>query len=169
MHAPASPVLCPPTSRVLLFCRHTCIAARVTARALFTWGNGVHPHSKRYVGNPGINEPPSYTADAPALFGFDETIDEYCSSHPKENGDYEGGHGHANNCIRSNLNILSLYDGSYNSTIGALNSIPHLVISTRRDDPVAEMRRFDRLHRRACTVCRNLEWERSTRASNLRL
>ena len=42
-----------------------------------------------------------YTEPAPALLGFDESIDFWCQSH--------GGNDHANACIRSNLNILSLY------------------------------------------------------------
>ncbi len=43
---------------------------------------------------------PHFTAPAPALFGFDENIDGWCHAHGNE---------HAAACVRSNLNILSLY------------------------------------------------------------
>ena len=55
----------------------------------------------------------AYRSDAPALFGFDGSIDRFCNNRPKPNP-YDGGIGHANSCIRSNINILSIYDGSYN-------------------------------------------------------
>lgn len=67
-----------------------------------------------YEGNPGeIGEGyaprvtenwvwPHFERSAPALLGFDESIDRACSKvNPVD--------GHANNCITSNLNILSLY------------------------------------------------------------
>ena len=69
---------------------------------------------RRYEGNPGeIGEGyaprvtenwvwPHFERSAPALLGFDESIDRACSKvNPVD--------GHANNCITSNLNILSLY------------------------------------------------------------
>ena len=68
---------------------------------------GAHCADNWYAGNPGMSWPPSYSADAPALFGFDESIDAYCGNRPKVN-DYGAGFPHANNCIRSNLNILSI-------------------------------------------------------------
>lgn len=78
-----------------------------------TW-RGAHCANNWYAGNPGIKQPPPVTADAPALFGFDHTIDQFCGDRPKDNNGFEHGNAHANNCIRSNLNILSLYDGNYN-------------------------------------------------------
>ena len=42
---------------------------------------------------------PHFTGPAPALLGFDEAIDSFCT----------GGGNHAESCVRSNLNILSLY------------------------------------------------------------
>jgi len=45
---------------------------------------------------------------APALLGFDESIDNVCYG--------AGGQGsHAEACVHTNNNILSLYDGSYNT------------------------------------------------------
>jgi len=44
---------------------------------------------------------PHFTRKAPALLGFDEDIDNWC--HPN------GGDDHGASCVRSNLNILSLY------------------------------------------------------------
>ena len=79
-----------------------------------TW-QGAHCDNNWYSGNPNMWWPPEYTTDAPAVFGFDESIDEFCSSRPKKNERFgSAGWPHANNCIRSNLNILSLYDGTYN-------------------------------------------------------
>ena len=51
-----------------------------------------------------IGRPPTFTADAPALLGFDETIDAYCRSRPKPNAQaYEGvpdSWAHAKECVR---------------------------------------------------------------------
>jgi hypothetical protein len=45
---------------------------------------------------------PHFTESAPALLGFDESIDAYCAAH--------GGSGqHAEACVKANVNILSLY------------------------------------------------------------
>ena len=44
---------------------------------------------------------------APALLGFDESIDEYCSKHLED--DHDRIIGHATRCVAANLNILSLY------------------------------------------------------------
>ena len=45
---------------------------------------------------------------APAVLGFDESIDWYCATH--------GGRGdHAEACVSANVNILSIQDGSYNT------------------------------------------------------
>lgn len=52
---------------------------------------------------------PRFVEPAPALLGFDESIDSYC-----ERGDWSQ-KGHAESCIYHNHNILSLYDGSYNT------------------------------------------------------
>lgn len=45
---------------------------------------------------------PHYTAPAPALLGFDESIDAVCASR-------NGGFDHGAACVRANYNILSLY------------------------------------------------------------
>ena len=50
----------------------------------------------------GKNVDVKFTADAPALLGFDESIDNYCWSH---NGKGQ----HAVACVQANVNILSLY------------------------------------------------------------
>jgi hypothetical protein len=48
-----------------------------------------------------------FTEDAPAVLGFDESIDHYCVS---RGGWNPGGvSGHAISCVRANANILSLY------------------------------------------------------------
>jgi len=48
------------------------------------------------------------TKPAPALLGFDESIEFFCQQH--------GGFGaHAETCVKANHNILSLHDGSYNT------------------------------------------------------
>jgi len=52
---------------------------------------------------------PRFTQPAPALLGFDESIDFYCG----RNDWTEKGHAEA--CIYANHNILSLYDGTYNT------------------------------------------------------
>lgn len=77
--------------------------------------NGAHCESNWYEGNPDnlglMHTRPSYSADAPALLGFDETIDDYCRAQPEVNSAAaaDGGNWHASRCIAANLNILSLY------------------------------------------------------------
>ena len=44
---------------------------------------------------------PHFTQSAPAVLGFDEAIDYYCNQHDQIN--------HAVACVKSNVNILSLY------------------------------------------------------------
>ena len=68
----------------------------------------------RYEGNKGSlgneGQPPSFSADAPAVLGFDETIDGFCGRTEKKNaGKYKDSWDHAKNCVQANLNILSLY------------------------------------------------------------
>jgi len=48
---------------------------------------------------------PHFTTLAPALLGFDETIDDYCAQH----GEVESWMGHSEACVHANVNILSLY------------------------------------------------------------
>lgn len=51
---------------------------------------------------------PRFWRPAPAVLGFDESIDSYCAAH--------GGSGrHAEACVNANVNILSIQDGSYNT------------------------------------------------------
>ena len=77
--------------------------------------SGVHCDTNWYEGNPGLlgleQQRPRFSADAPALLGFDETIDAYCSSQHDYNPDgaSDGGNWHASHCVATNLNILSLY------------------------------------------------------------
>jgi hypothetical protein len=47
---------------------------------------------------------PHFTRVAPALLGFDETIDEYCWHHGGRRNQ-----GHSGACVNANVNILSLY------------------------------------------------------------
>jgi len=81
---------------------------------------GAHCNSNWYEGNvnPVLGRPtavmPRYlnmSRPAPALLGFDETIDEYCHEEAKLlNTTWSPiGWKHAENCIRANLNILALY------------------------------------------------------------
>ena len=77
-------------------------------------------HLHRYTGNDGpLGQPdggptrswvmPHFNPhkDAPAVLGFDESIDWYCSN----SGGYEGNLAwhHAHNCVEANANILSLH------------------------------------------------------------
>jgi len=77
---------------------------------------GAHCDTNWYEGNTGIlgaqNTRAKYSADAPAVLGFDETIDQYCERQPKVNvnkNEYSGAYSHAFNCVAANVNILSLY------------------------------------------------------------
>ena len=77
---------------------------------------GTYCGTNWYEGNKGLlgqmDKWPEYSDDAPALLGFDETIDAHCSSRPKSNENankYADAWDHAKNCVASNLNILSLY------------------------------------------------------------
>ena len=77
---------------------------------------GTHCDSNWYKGNKGeLGEPnpdqsnhiPSgFSKDAPALLGFDESIDQYCTEQSPSRGSDDG---HAANCVRANRNIFSLY------------------------------------------------------------
>lgn len=50
---------------------------------------------------------PHFTSPhAPALLGFDENIDDYCGEQSGTQYSYEG---HAQRCVRANVNILSIY------------------------------------------------------------
>ena len=92
-----------------------------------------------YTGNPGnlgavyggptkpFSEPHFTAKTAPALLGFDENIDDYCLEHGN------GWGGHAERCVRANVNILSLYGDEipYNvcrnvewQTCAAMGSLP---------------------------------------------
>ena len=68
--------------------------------------SGQHCETNWFEGNSGqLGEPhhiPTFHQHAPALLGFDEAIDQYCIGKG-------GGGGHAQACIQSSLNILSLY------------------------------------------------------------
>ena len=71
--------------------------------------SGAHCATNWYEGNNGNlgqqDQIPQFTADdAPALLGFDESIDQYCA---ETLGSWGGGH--AERCVAANLNILSLY------------------------------------------------------------
>lgn len=79
---------------------------------------GAHCDSNWYEGNPNwelgdpdVPLPPYFTAAAPAVLGFDETIDEYCAAGLKQMGEKASKDKamHAENCVRANLNILALY------------------------------------------------------------
>lgn len=61
------------------------------------------------VSHPTRSNIPTFVAPAPAVFGFDDDIDAFCSTRPSTNTGWQGGYGHARNCVESNLNILSLY------------------------------------------------------------
>ena len=71
--------------------------------------NGIHCHRNWYTGNAGdlgIHGPvpntanPHFTKNAPALLGFDDTINTQCLTTNDQ---------HATGCTRANYNILSLY------------------------------------------------------------
>lgn len=61
--------------------------------------------------------PLQWQAHAPALLGFDESIDEYCSQHVRPDDPnrpwrvptFSGLGAHAERCVRADVNILSLY------------------------------------------------------------
>lgn len=65
---------------------------------------GTHCDSNWYEGNSGDlgkhDYRTTFAKEAPALLGFDETIDKACSNHDGQ---------HAKSCIRASKNILSLY------------------------------------------------------------
>lgn len=64
-------------------------ASRYFADAL----SGAHCPSNWYNGNPGTlgMQVPTFSGDAPALLGFDETIDTYCAAQPATNTAPDGG------------------------------------------------------------------------------
>jgi len=71
--------------------------------------DGAYCDSNWYTGNHGelgdAGRRPEFTGPAPALFGFDDAIDQYCGPRAR-GGRYSG---HAGVCVNANLNILSLY------------------------------------------------------------
>ena len=75
---------------------------------------GAHCYTNWYVGNDGeLGRPHNAlpggfndNQEAPALLGFDESIDSFCKS---TLGDAANWMGHAERCVEANLNILSLF------------------------------------------------------------
>jgi hypothetical protein len=67
------------------------------------WYTGNHGGLGRVDGGPTEEwVRPHFTAAAPALLGFDESIEAFCTARG-------GRHGHAEMCVEVNHNILSLY------------------------------------------------------------
>ena len=75
--------------------------------------SGANCDSNWFEGSPGalgtLGVPPSFSAMAPALLGFDESIEWFCKKEFKffNNGWY--GYDHAGTCANSNNNILALW------------------------------------------------------------
>jgi hypothetical protein len=94
------------------------------------WYNGNNGKLGQHEGGPDKDwVQPHFTGAAPALLGFDESIDNFCYGH--------GGSGsHAEACVRANHNILSLYDGSYN-TCRNLECAPRVLCRVRDSCVVA--------------------------------
>ena len=84
-----------------------------TAQAFFSKvAAGSHCAINWYRDRGQILSPPRYVNNAPALFGFDESIEAYCENAEKTNAQFGmHGHPHAWTCIQANVNILALYDG----------------------------------------------------------
>jgi len=86
--------------------------ARIGAHCSSNWYEG---NVNRFLGRPEARVPKylNHTRPAPALLGFDETIDEFCrdelSRLDLDHRWKSEGWAHAENCIRANLNILALY------------------------------------------------------------
>ena len=75
---------------------------------------GAHCQSNWFEGNKGSlggeTHTVQFTEAAPAVLGFDETIDQYCGAKAKSNGGkYKDAWPHARQCIEADVNILSLY------------------------------------------------------------
>ncbi|KAL1498677.1 hypothetical protein AB1Y20_013989 [Prymnesium parvum] len=76
--------------------------------------HGLSCDSNWYEGNNGDlgRQTPDFLAPAPALLGFDDTIDTFCAQHRMEaprSKKQKLYWGHAGECVNANLNILSLY------------------------------------------------------------
>ena len=74
--------------------------------------DGRHCDSNWFEGNGGAlgtTGAEFFEARAPALLGFDESIDGYCAHSLRLRGVQSGRMGHATRCVSANLNILSLY------------------------------------------------------------
>jgi hypothetical protein len=95
--------------------RHPRGRDRISSSSYFAAAfSGRHCDSNWYEGNllplGDGNTRPRFAEPAPALFGFDETIDGFCWDHtPRWWNDDQGGYDHAKQCVLKNLNILSLY------------------------------------------------------------
>lgn len=80
---------------------------------------GLACHENWFEGNDEIDglpnigeagEPPRFPRDAPALFGFDEDIEEFCANEKGTPWDLPGGGMlHGRKCVEASQNILSLY------------------------------------------------------------
>ena len=72
-------------------------------------------HPRRYEGSIGElgeeKKMPKFKKPAPALLGFDETIEEYCTKErmKTETKEEYKFYNHAENSLRANMNILSLH------------------------------------------------------------
>ena len=76
--------------------------------------SGAHCDTNWYEGNNGDlgRATPSFAEPAPALLGFDSSIDAYCAENkppPLQARGQRQYYGHAGECVNANLNILSLY------------------------------------------------------------
>jgi hypothetical protein len=57
-----------------------------------------------------MNRRPRFSGQAPALLGFDETIDDFCvADHRYHSNGYYDDWSHAGKCANSNNNILALW------------------------------------------------------------
>ena len=75
---------------------------------------GTHCGSNWFEGNDGVlglqGRAPTFTANAPALFGSDDDIDAMCSRIMKAKGMWPSkGLSHAGVCVAADLNILNLF------------------------------------------------------------
>ena len=97
------------------------------------WG-GVNCGVNWYTGTPGVlgdvgpttkNRMPHFTGKAPALLGFDESIDRYCHAHAFQNGP------HSESCVFANVNILSLYGNQFPAPYNTCRNIEWQVCAAR--------------------------------------
>ena len=93
--------------------RHDTSQGQPTAQYFAQVKAGANCDDNWFEGSPGVlgkkGKPPTFSGMAPALLGFDETIEWFCQKELANFNNHKFGYDHAGLCANSNNNILALW------------------------------------------------------------